>query len=133
MKKGITIISAKYVEGYKIEITFSDGKVNIFDYQNLVMREHEETIPYHKIENFKKFSIVEGKTEIAWGKNWDMILPLATIYNKTTVKEKKSPYNPEFVKMINKAEKSKNRTEVKDVNDLWGSLGLKKKPTIKTK
>ena len=38
------------------------------------------------------------------------------------VEEPKSPYNPEFVKMVNKAEKSKNRFEVKNVDDLWANL-----------
>lgn len=33
-------------------------------------------------------------------------------------------YNPEFVKMIKKAQKSEKRTVV-DPNDIWGSLGLK--------
>lgn len=33
-------------------------------------------------------------------------------------------YNHEFVAMIKKAQKSKNRTIV-DPNDIWGSLGLK--------
>lgn len=40
------------------------------------------------------------------------------------VEEPKSPYNPEFVEMVNKAEKSKNRTEV-NPDDVWGSLGLR--------
>ena len=35
-----------------------------------------------------------------------------------------SPYNPEFVKMVLKSAKSKNRTII-DPNDIWGSLGLK--------
>jgi DICT domain-containing protein len=35
-----------------------------------------------------------------------------------------SPYNPEFVKMVLDAQKSKNRTTI-DPNDIWGSLGLK--------
>ena len=33
-------------------------------------------------------------------------------------------YNPEFVAMVKKAQKSKKRTVV-DPNDVWGSLGLK--------
>lgn len=41
--------------------------------------------------------------------------------NKKVVKKEKSPYNPEFVKKILRSEKSKNRTEVKDVNDLCES------------
>lgn len=36
----------------------------------------------------------------------------------------KSPYDPEFVKMIKKSAESKNRTVV-NPNDVWGSLGLK--------
>ena len=83
MNTGITITSATHVGGYKIKIAFSDGKVNVFDYKNLVMSGHEESEPYKDIENFKKFDIINN-SEIAWGDNWAMILPLATIYNKTT-------------------------------------------------
>jgi hypothetical protein len=39
-------------------------------------------------------------------------------------KIEESPYDPEFVAMVKKAQKSKNRTIV-DPNDIWGSLGLK--------
>ena len=38
-------------------------------------------------------------------------------------KIEESPYDPEFVSMVKKAQKSKNRTIV-DPNDIWGSLGL---------
>lgn len=38
------------------------------------------------------------------------------------VEEPKSPYNPKFVEMVNKAEKSKKRYEVKNVDDLWANL-----------
>lgn len=37
--------------------------------------------------------------------------------------EEKSPYNPEFVKKIKRAEKQKGI--VLDTNDIWGSIGLK--------
>lgn len=40
------------------------------------------------------------------------------------VEEPKSPYNPKFVEMVNRAEKSKNRTEI-NPDDVWGSLGLR--------
>lgn len=43
---------------------------------------------------------------------------------KKTKTETESHYNPEFVAMIKKAQRSKNRTVV-DPNDVWGSLGLK--------
>lgn len=82
MKKGISIVAAKYHIGYKIKITFSDGKINVFDYSNLVLREHEESLPYRDINKFKKFKIIND-TEIAWGNDWDMLLPLKTIYEKS--------------------------------------------------
>jgi len=37
--------------------------------------------------------------------------------------KEKSPYNPEFVKKIRRAEKEKST--VIDPNDVWGSLGLR--------
>ncbi|WP_017259672.1 DUF2683 family protein [Pedobacter arcticus] len=36
--------------------------------------------------------------------------------------EGESPYNPEFVKMIKESAASKERYEVKDINELWKSL-----------
>lgn len=40
------------------------------------------------------------------------------------ITDEEGVYDPEFVAMIKKAQKSKNRTVV-DPNDIWGSLGLK--------
>jgi hypothetical protein len=39
-------------------------------------------------------------------------------------KKEESLYNPEFVKMVLDAAKSKKRTVI-NPNDIWGSLGLK--------
>lgn len=39
-------------------------------------------------------------------------------------KKEESHYNPEFVKMVLDAAKSKKRTVI-NPNDIWGSLGLK--------
>jgi hypothetical protein len=39
------------------------------------------------------------------------------------VVEEKSPYDPEFVKKIKKAQKQKGT--IIDTNDVWGSLGLR--------
>ncbi|OFY94280.1 MAG: hypothetical protein A3K10_01060 [Bacteroidetes bacterium RIFCSPLOWO2_12_FULL_31_6] len=64
---------------------------------------------------------IAGKTFLAFLKTFVAKEKAVEIVSAPVVKEK-SPYNPEFVKMIKKAEKSKNRTEVKNVNDLWASL-----------
>jgi hypothetical protein len=44
-------------------------------------------------------------------------------HKSVEVIEEKSPYNPEFVKKIKKAQKQKGT--VIDTSDVWGSLGLK--------
>jgi hypothetical protein len=44
--------------------------------------------------------------------------------SKITKAETENLYNPEFVAMVKKAQKSKKRTVI-DPNDIWGSLGLK--------
>lgn len=36
--------------------------------------------------------------------------------------EEENPYHPDFVKMVKDAAASKERYEVKDINDLWESL-----------
>ena len=46
------------------------------------------------------------------------------IEKELILEEEKSSYNPKFVAMVKKAQKSKKRTIV-DPNDVWGSLGLK--------
>lgn len=83
MKTGIKIVSAKHVYGYKIEIKFSDGKVNTFDYKSLVTLEHECFKPYSDLNKFRKFKIINGHTSIAWGDDWNMILPIHTLYSKS--------------------------------------------------
>jgi hypothetical protein len=47
------------------------------------------------------------------------------VVNESKTLEIKEPiYNQEFVDMVLKASKSKNRTVI-NPNDIWGSLGLK--------
>ena len=43
---------------------------------------------------------------------------------KINVETQKSPYDPDFVAMVKKAEKRGNYKDV-DPNDIWGSLNLK--------
>jgi hypothetical protein len=43
---------------------------------------------------------------------------------KISVETKESPYDPDFVAMVKKAEKRGNYKEI-DANDVWGSLNLK--------
>ena len=66
-----------------------------------------------------------GKTFLAFLKTFVAKEKAVEIVDAPKVVEKeKSPYNPDFVKMVNRAEKSKNRTEI-DPNNVWESLGLR--------
>lgn len=82
MKIGIRIISAKYIEGYKIELTFNDGKVNIIDFEKQIMAQKvPEYAAYQNINEFKKFKIDDGN--IVWGEDWDLIFELHRLYENT--------------------------------------------------
>lgn len=51
----IKVIKAKYIEGYKIEIKFNDGKTKIIDFKDQLWGEMFE--PLKNIEYFKKFKL----------------------------------------------------------------------------
>jgi len=59
------------------------------------------------------------------GKTLKNLIELFSKENKgVEVVSDESPYNPEFVKMIKKAEARGNYKEI-NPKDVWGSLGLK--------
>ena len=54
----------------------------------------------------------------------DQLLALKAIAKAWKISVETSPYDPDFVAMLKKAEKRGNYKEV-DPKDIWGSLGLK--------
>lgn len=56
------------------------------------------------------------------GKALEALLHVLAGQPGVEIVKEKSPYNPEFVKMIKESAASKKRIEVKNVNDLWASL-----------
>lgn len=57
-------------------------------------------------------------------KSKDQVLALKAIAKAWKIDIETSPYNPDFVSMIKKAEKAGNYKDI-DPNDIWGSLNLK--------
>ena len=51
----IKVVKARYVEGYKIEFQFNDGKIKTIDFSNEIYGEVFE--PLKNLEYFKKFSL----------------------------------------------------------------------------
>lgn len=89
MGSHIRIKHAVYLGDYKIKITFTDGKVNVFDYKPLVTSGHEEFSQYLDVTEFKKFKVSRHKDDIHWKKNDEMVLSLDTLYSKKTVRVKR--------------------------------------------
>ena len=57
-------------------------------------------------------------------KSKEQLLALKTIAKAWKISVEISPYDPDFVAMIKKAEKTGNYKDI-DPNDVWGSLNLK--------
>ena len=81
MNKDSQIIKAQYFNDYKIQIIFSDGFTNVFDFKNLVTSERKEYQPYLDITKFKKFKIQRRVNCIAWGKENQMQVPGFILYS----------------------------------------------------
>lgn len=90
MKSNLRIVSAEYLKDYQIEIRFSDNTCNIFDYKPMVTSGHEEFSKYLDVTKFKEYSVVNGGYSISWGEEWDMILPIKTLYSKSSFLPKKT-------------------------------------------
>jgi hypothetical protein len=77
--KNITVVGAKYIEGYKVSVFFSDNTSKDIDFGAFLMAHpHEQWNKYKNLTNFKKFKIEQGN--IVWGRNWDIIFPVQNLY-----------------------------------------------------
>jgi hypothetical protein len=83
MKSGIVITSATYVDGYKISLLFSDGKINVFDFESLINSNRSDCVQFKDIEKFKGFYLDNG--DLVFNDNWDMLVPIAWLYDKSFI------------------------------------------------
>lgn len=76
----LNIVSAKYVAPLSVELQFSDGTVKIVDIGSFIKAHpHPQYNSYLDEKKFKRFKIEMGN--IVWGKNWDLVFPISTLYN----------------------------------------------------
>ena len=75
------VVAAKYIEGYKLEITFEDGKKGILDLQSYILKGGVFS-RFSDIEYFKQFYINKELGVLCWPNNLD-IAP-ETLYSETT-------------------------------------------------
>ena len=69
------VTEAKHIEGYKIQLTFSTGKIRVIDFEKKFIKYAPSK--WLKMENFMKFKVDEGN--IVWGKNWDVIFNIESL------------------------------------------------------
>ncbi len=80
----IQVIKADYLDGYRLRVTFNDGKVNDIDFSDIVNHLKGYYSKYQKPVNFKKFKVDEGN--VVWGSDWDLIFPVHQLYKNHLTK-----------------------------------------------
>ena len=72
----LEVLEAKYLEPYKLHITFSDKASRIVDFEP-VLREFRPLQKFLRVEQFKRFRLYNGN--IQWNK-YEMIFPVEELY-----------------------------------------------------
>lgn len=72
------VLSAKYLNAYKVELVFDDKKKNIINFLPALIK-NPVCKKYLDLTKFKKFKLDQGN--IVWGKNWEMIFTIDSLYH----------------------------------------------------
>ena len=84
----IKLVEASYVEDYKIELKFNDGKTQVVDFAPfLEASKHPEIRKYLDKENFRQFQIVDG--DLDWN-DFDLTFPIWDLYTNKIMKSSSS-------------------------------------------
>jgi hypothetical protein len=87
MSREVKITKATYIGGYKIELSFTDGKKNEVNFQPfLEASSHPEVRKYLDVELFKTFSVVDG--DLDWN-DFDLVFPIFDLYSNKILKSEK--------------------------------------------
>lgn len=74
----IEIKSADYISDYIIKIIFNDNHESMVDFKPFLENsQHPQIKGYLKLENFKRYSIVDGN--LNWN-DYGLIFPIADLY-----------------------------------------------------
>ena len=71
------VVTAKYLDDYKIEIIFDDKKRNVINFLP-ALKKYATCKKYLDITLFKKFKVDSGN--IVWGNNWEMIFKIEDLH-----------------------------------------------------
>ena len=74
----LEIKKAEYVSGYKIQLTFNDGKIQVVDFGPFLKKaRNPDTTDYRDLKKFKMFKVLEG--DLVWG-DYQMIFPIIDLH-----------------------------------------------------
>ena len=74
----LQVKKAEYVSGYKIQLTFNDGKIQMVDFGPFLKKaRNPDTTDYRDLKKFKTFKILEG--DLVCG-DYQMIFPIMDLY-----------------------------------------------------
>lgn len=76
----MTVVDAKYKDGYRLIVLFSDYTWKIVDFSGFISKlKNTAYDKYQNVASFKRFRIDQGN--IVWGKDWDLIFRIETLYS----------------------------------------------------
>jgi hypothetical protein len=86
----LEVTEAKYVSGYKLLLTFSDGAVRVVDFGPFLEKaRNPDTTDFRDLKKFKSFHIDAG--DLMWG-DYQMIFPIMDLYRGTILKGEEPAY-----------------------------------------
>ena len=84
----LEITEAKYISGYKIRLTFNDGKIRVVDFEPFLCKAMNPDITkYRQLRNFKTFHLHYG--DLMWG-DFDMIFPISDLHHGNILKDEEA-------------------------------------------
>lgn len=85
--ENLSITQASYINDYKIELTFNDGKIQVVDFGPFLKNsKHPEIKKYLELEKFKGFQIVDG--DLDWD-DFELTFPIWDLYTDNIFKNSK--------------------------------------------
>lgn len=85
----LAVKSARYIQGYSVAITFTNGKTKLIDFLPLFLKYVKgDNTKYFTPASFKRFVVKNGN--IYWGKNEDVVFPSELLFKNQNEKNNKS-------------------------------------------
>jgi hypothetical protein len=74
----VDVETAKYIDGYKIQIQFSDGHIQIVDFEPFLSQSlHPDVQAYLDVDKFCRFTVAYGN--LVWN-DYDLLFSVADLY-----------------------------------------------------